>query len=319
MAEAQLSTSAARGSDLASELKTARRPNMLFRNMSAKIAAIPMVATALVVFVGCSVWTIAHSFTNSKLLPKFDWTKLSFDQYDRLWGSNRWVISIENLFLYGVCSLIFSLVVGFTLAALLDRKIRFENTFRTILLYPFALSFIVTGLVWQWILNPEFGLQKIVRDMGFSNFTFDPLYNADIVIFGVLIAGLWQGTGFIMVIMLAGLRGIDEDIWKASRVDGIPAWKTYLFIIIPMMRPVFVTTLVIIATGIVRVYDLVVAQTNGGPGIASEVPAKYVYDAMFKNQNLGQGFAASTMMLLSVLIVLIPWAYLEFGGKKSHD
>jgi len=287
--------------------------------MSAKIAAIPMVATALVVFVGCSVWTIAHSFTNSKLLPKFDWTKLSFDQYDRLWGSNRWVISIENLFLYGVCSLIFSLVVGFTLAALLDRKIRFENTFRTILLYPFALSFIVTGLVWQWILNPEFGLQKIVRDMGFSNFTFDPLYNADIVIFGVLIAGLWQGTGFIMVIMLAGLRGIDEDIWKASRVDGIPAWKTYLFIIIPMMRPVFVTTLVIIASGIVRVYDLVVAQTNGGPGIASEVPAKYVYDAMFKNQNLGQGFAASTMMLLSVLIVLIPWAYLEFGGKKSHD
>jgi len=295
----------------------ATRPVGLLRNLSAKIAAIPMVLTALVIFVGCTIWTIVHSFTKSKLLPKTDF--VGFDQYERLWATNRWLVSIENLAIYGICSLIFSIVIGFCLAALLDQKIRFENTFRTILLYPFALSFIVTGLVWQWVLNPEFGIQKIVRDLGFESFVFDPLYNAEIVIFGVLIAGLWQGTGLIMVLMLAGLRGIDEDIWKASRVDGIPPWKTYLFIVIPMMRPVFITTLVIIAAGIVKVYDLVVAQTNGGPGIASEVPAKYVYDAMFKNQNLGQGFAASTIMLLSVLIVLIPWAYLEFGGKQKHS
>ena len=155
-----------------------------------------------------------------------------------------------------------------------------------------------------------------MRSLGFESFTFDPLYNADIVIYGVLIAGLWQGTGFIMCLMLAGLRGIDEDIWKASRVDGIPMWKTYLFIVIPMMRPVFITTLVIIASGIVKLYDLVVAQTGGGPGIASEVPAKYVYEFMFRAQNLAQGFAASTMMLLSVAIIVVPWAYLEFGGKK---
>ena len=149
-----------------------------------------------------------------------------------------------------------------------------------------------------------------------ENFDFNPLYNTDIVIFGVLIAGLWQGTGLIMVLMLAGLRGIDPEIWKASRVDGIPTWKTYLFIVIPMMRGVFITTLVIIASGIVRLYDLIVAQTSGGPGIASEVPAKYVYDYMFQGQNLGQGFAASTMMLLAVAIVIIPWAMLEFGGRQ---
>ena len=143
-----------------------------------------------------------------------------------------------------------------------------------------------------------------------------PLYNQDIVIYGILIAGFWQGPGLVMCLMLAGLRGIDEDIWKAARVDGIPMWKTYLFIVIPMMRPVFITTLVIIASGIVKVYDLVVAQTSGGPGNASEVPAKYVYDYMFQAQNLGQGFAASTMMLLTVAIIIIPWAYLEFGGKK---
>ncbi|MEQ9041776.1 MAG: sugar ABC transporter permease [Silicimonas sp.] len=273
-----------------------------------------MIVTALFVFVGGTTWTIVYSFTDSKLLPRANFVGL--DQYERLWNTNRWLVSIENLVVYGLCSLVFSFVIGFLLAALMDQKIRFENTFRTIILYPFALSFIVTGLVWQWLLNPDFGVQSVIRAIGWESFDFNPLYNADIVIYGVLIAGLWQGTGLIMVLMLAGLRGIDQEIWKASRVDGIPAWKTYLFIVIPMMRPVFITTLVIIASGIVRLYDLIVAQTSGGPGIASEVPAKYVYDYMFQGQNLGQGFAASTMMLLAVAIVVVPWAYLEFGSRK---
>jgi glucose/mannose transport system permease protein len=285
------------------------------RNISAKIAAIPMIATALVVFVGGTIWTVVYSFTNSKLLPKTNF--VGFDQYERLWETSRWVISIQNLLFYGVMSLVFTVVMGFILAVLMDQKIRNEDTFRTIMLYPFALSFIVTGLVWQWILNPDFGIQGVVRDWGWTSFTFDPLNNPDTVLYGLLIAGLWQGTGFVMCLMLAGLRGIDEDIWKAARVDGIPTWKTYVMVIIPMMRPVFITTLVIVASGIIRLYDLVVAMTSGGPGgNASQVPAMYVYDYMFQAQNLGQGFAASTMMLLSVLIVLIPWAYLEFGGKK---
>ena len=294
----------------------ARRSSRLFKNMTAKIAALPMIATALVIFVGCTLWTIYHSFTRSRLLPAPEkWVGLK--NYDRLWGENRWLISIENLAIFGACSLVLSLVIGFILAALLDRKIRFENTIRTLILYPFALSFVVTGLVWQWLLNPSLGLQNVIREWGWTTFTFDPLNNAEIVIFGILIAGVWQGSGFVMVLMLAGMRGIDEDVWKASRVEGIPAWKTYIFIVIPMMRPVFVTALVIISAGIIKVYDLVVAQTSGGPGIASEVPAKYVIDKMFGSQNLGLGFAASTMMLLSVLVVLIPWAYLEFGGKKN--
>ncbi|MDR6818589.1 glucose/mannose transport system permease protein [Neorhizobium sp. 2083] len=290
------------------------RPNQLFRNLNSKIASIPMMLTAVVIFLGGTIWTVVYSFTNSKLLPRLSFVGL--DQYERLWDTPRWIVSIQNLATYGCFSLIFSLTIGFLLAALMDQKIRFENTFRTIFLYPFALSFIVTGLVWQWILNPEFGVQSVIRSLGWTSFTFDPLYNSDIVIYGILIAALWQGTGLVMCLMLAGLRGIDEDIWKAARVDGIPMWKTYLFIIIPMMRPVFVTTLVIIASGIVRIYDLVVAQTSGGPGIASDVPAKYVYDYMFFAQNLGQGFAASTMMLLAVAIIIVPWAYLEFGGRK---
>ena len=291
-----------------------KRPVQILRNLNSKFASIPMVATVLVIFVGCTLWTVLYSFTNSKLLPKLNFVGL--DQYTRLWGSDRWVVSIKNLMVFGVFSLIFSLVIGFVLAAMMDRKIRFENTFRTIILYPFALSFIVTGLVWQWILNPDYGIQKAVRDMGWESFVFDPLYTESIVIYGILIAALWQGTGLVMCLMLAGIRGIDEDIWKASRVEGISVWKTYVMIIIPMIRPVLVTSVVIIAAGIVKVYDLVVAQTSGGPGTASQMPALYVMDKMFKDQNLAQGFAASSMMLVTVSIVLIPWAYFEFGSKK---
>ena len=286
----------------------------LFRNINAKIAAIPMVFTALIVFVGGTLWTVVYSFTDSKLLPRLNF--VGFEQYERLWATSRWLISIQNLMLYGVFSLVFTITIGFLLAVLMDQKIRFEDAFRTIMLYPFALSFIVTGLVWQWILNPQYGIQHIARSLGMDWFTFDPLNNPQTVLYGLLIAGLWQGTGFVMCLMLAGLRGIDEEIWKVSLVDGIPRWKVYVFIIIPMMRAVFITTLVLVASGIIRLYDLVVAQTSGGPGNASQVPAMYVYDYMFQAQNLAQGFAASSMMLLSVLIVLIPWAYLEFGGKK---
>jgi glucose/mannose transport system permease protein len=289
----------------------------LFRNKSAKIAAIPMIVTALLVFVGGTIWTVVYSFTNSGLLPRLQWVGL--DQYERLWATRKWLVSIENLAIYGLCMLVLVFVIGFILAALIDQKIRFEDTIRTVILYPYALSFVVTGLVWQWMLNPEFGVQRVVRGWGWESFEFDPLYSADIAIYGVLIAGIWQGSGLVMVLMLAGLRGIDQDVWKASRVDGIPTWKAYIFVIIPMMRPVFVTTLVIVVTGIVKIYDLIVAQTGGGPGISTEVPAKYVYDMMFQANNLGQGFAASTMMLVTVALIVIPWAILEFGGSKHRD
>lgn len=292
-----------------------KRRHPVFRNLSAKLSAIPMIMVALVGFVGCSVWSIVYSFTSSRSLPKENF--VGFKQYDRLFDSSRWQVSVENVAIYGICSLIFSLGIGFLLAVALDQKIRFENTFRTIFLYPFALSFIVTGLVWQWLLNADFGVAQVIRDIGFTNFEMNILSNRDYAIYAIVIAGLWQGTGFVMALMLAGLRSIDQDIWKASRVDGIPAWRTYLFIVIPMMKPVFITTLVIIASGIVKVFDLVVALTAGGPGSSTELPAKYVYDFMFGRANLGQALAASTVMLTTVLIILIPWAYLEYSQKRD--
>lgn len=285
-------------------------------NLSAKIAATPMIATVLVVFVGCTLWTVFYSFTSSKMLPSNNF--VGFDQYVRLFKTSRWNVSVSNLVTYGSFSLVFTLSIGFLLAVLMDQKIRFESAFRTIMLYPFALSFIVTGLVWQWIMYPELGLQGTIRNLGWESFTFDWITNKDMVIYALLIAGLWQGTGFVMVLMLAGLRGVDQEIWKAARVDGIPTWRTYIFVVLPMMRGVFVTAIVIVGSGIVRLYDLVVALTRGGPGISSQVPATYVYDYMFMANNIGQGLAASTMMLLTVVIIIIPWAMVEFGGKGAR-
>lgn len=282
-------------------------------NVPAKIAALPMMATVLIVFIGCTIWTVYYSMTNSRLLPSGDF--IGFGQYERLFATSRWNVSVWNLVTYGAMSLVLTLGLGFLLAVLMDQKIRFESAFRTIMLYPFALSFIVTGLVWQWIMNPTLGLQGTMRNLGWTNFTFDWIANPRMVLFALLIAGLWQGVGFCMVLMLAGLRGVDEEIWKAARVDGIPTWRTYISIVLPMMRGVLVTAVVLIGSGIVRLYDLVVALTNGGPGISSEVPAKYVYNYMFGAGNIGQGLAAATMMLLTVLIIMVPWAYLEFGGK----
>ncbi len=286
------------------------------RNLSAKIAAPPMIVTVIVGFIGCTAWTIWYSFTDSGLLPNGEF--VGFAQYDRLFSTPRWNISVYNLLVYGSLSLIFTLVIGYLLAVLMDQTIRFESAFRTIMLYPFALSFIVTGLIWQWIMNPTLGLQGTMRNLGWESFTFDWITDPDMVLYALLIAGLWQGTGFVMVLMLAGLRGIDDEIWKAARVDGIPTWRIYFSIVLPMMRGILVTAVVLIGSGIVRLYDLVVALTKGGPGLSSEVPATYVYDYMFMAGNIGQGLAASTMMLVTVLIIIVPWAYLEFGGRGSR-
>jgi len=296
------------------------RPNPLFRNFSAKVATTPMIFIVLVVFIGSTIWTVASSFTSTKTLPIFtpgefydNW--VGFAQYERLWNTPRWITSIKNLAIYGILFSGFAFVIGFLLAVLMDQKIRAEGLFRTIYLYPFALSFIVTGKVWAWIMNPAFGLEKTVRDLGWASFSFDWLTNRDMSIYAVVIAGLWQGTGLVMALMLAGLRGIDDEIWRASRVDGIPKWRTYLQIVVPMMRPVMITIFVIVASGSVRVYDLVLALTQGGPGNSSQVPSMYIYEKLFVGA-LAQGTAASSVLLLATGIILIPWIMIEFGKKN---
>ena len=269
----------------------------------------PGVLIILAVYVGCTLWSVWISFTSSKAFPSNNF--VGFDQYERLLDNERWSISVHNLLIFGTGLVGVCLVLGFLMAVFLDQKIRGEDFFRTIFLYPFSMSFIVTGVAWQWFLNPEFGLQKVVRSLGWSSFTFDWLVNPDKVIFALLIAAVWQASGLVMAILLAGLRGIDEDIWKATRIDGIPAWRVYASVIVPMLAPMFATAAVLLSVTVIKAFDLVKSMTTGGPGLSSEVPAKFIMDLMFERANIGMATAASTLLLVTVIVIVVPLLYAQ--------
>lgn len=288
-----------------------------WQNIMATLSLLPAWAVLLVAYVGSTIWSIQISFTSSRALPVNNY--VGFEQYRRLFNTSRWLLSIENLVIFGVLFVVICLVLGFLLAVSLDQRIRFENGFRTIFLYPHAMSFIVTGLIWQWLMNPTLGIQKGVRDLGWQSFTFDWIVNRDLAVYALVIAGVWQAAGLVMVLMLAGLRGVDSELWKATRVDGIPAWRVYLSIILPLIRPMIVTSVVLLGIGVVKSYDLVVALTGGGPGMSSELPGKFVMDYLFERQNIGLALAASTVMLITVLAVLVPWLYFQYFRTSGRS
>jgi glucose/mannose transport system permease protein len=283
------------------------------RNLAAKAVLSPTVVAVLVCFYGCAVWTLYLSATRSAMLPNYQFA--GFVQYARLFATARWNVAWSNMFVFGVLDILGTLGLGVLLAVLLDRQIRFEGAFRTIFLYPLSISFIVTGLTWQWVLSPTIGVQNFVRGFGWSDFVFDWIVRPDRAIYTLVFAGMWHQAGLIMAIMLAGLRGVDAEIWRATRVEAIPTWRVYLSIVLPMQRPLLVTCIVLIAIAVVRSYDLVVAMTGGGPGYASDLPGKFVVDFAFERANIGQASAAAVVMLASVLTVLAPYLYLELSRR----
>jgi len=284
------------------------------RSLAAKLVLAPTVLLMLVCFYGSAVWTVYISMTRSFLLPIYGFAGTA--QYDRLFATPRWQVAYGNMFLFGVLDIVGTLFLGTLLAILLDRNVRFEGVFRTIMLYPLAISFIVTGLTWQWVLSPTIGFQNFVRGLGWDDFVFDWITRPDRAIYTLVFAGIWHQSGLIMAIMLAGLRGVDREIWRAIRVEGIPPWRAYVSIILPMLRPLVVTCIVLIAIAVVKSYDLVVAMTNGGPGFSSDLPGKFVVDFEFERANIGQASAAATVMLASVLAIVAPYLYLELSRKN---
>ena len=279
-----------------------RRPNWALG-----LALLPLAFTALVAYAGTVLWSINISFTASRTLPINSY--VGFAQYQRLFDSERWVISLHNMVLFGVLFIGACMVLGFLLAVFIDQKVRGEGVLRTIFLYPYAMSFVVSGLIWQWMLNPELGIQAAVRRAGFADFTLDWIVNQDKVMYAVVLAAVWQAAGLVMAVLLAGLRGIDEEIWKAARIDGIPRWRVYLSIVLPMISASVATAAVLQSVAVIKLYDIVVAMTNGGPGTASEVPAKFIIDYLFNRNNIGLASAASTVLLLTVIALVAPWLY----------
>ncbi len=288
-------------------------PRSAFPRLASRAAAtsslLPAFIVLLVVYVGSTGWTVWMSFTNSRMLPNNNFVGLR--QYETLFANDRWLVSIHNLAIFGVLFVLAALVLGLLLAIAIDQRVRAENLLRSVFLYPYSMSFVVTGLVWQWMLNPSQGIQKLVRGWGFPEFQFDWIVRQETAIYCLVFAAIWHAAGLVMAIMLAGLRGVDPEIWKAARVDGLPTWRVYVSIVIPMMGASFATAGVLLSTSVVRLYDLSVSMTNGGPGIASEVPAKFVMDHLFERGNIALATAAATSMLVTVIAVVAPYLYLR--------
>lgn len=279
-----------------------------------KLVLAPTFAASLFFVYGFILWTTWISLTKSRLLPKYDLA--GFYQYFKLFTNDRWWVASQNLFIFGSLFILFCILLGLLIAILLDQRIRAEGALRTIYLYPMALSFIVTGTAWKWILNPGLGFERLVRQLGFADFTFDWLVNSEMSIYTVVIAGVWQSTGFVMALFLAGLRGIDDEIIRAAQVDGASLPQIYWRIIIPSLRPVFFSAVIILSHIAIKSFDLVVVLTRGGPGYSSDVPATFMYAFAFTRNQLGFGAASAMVMFGAVMAIIIPYLYSELRVKR---
>ncbi|SIO51429.1 carbohydrate ABC transporter membrane protein 1, CUT1 family [Rhodovulum sp. ES.010] len=275
----------------------------------------PLFALSLFFVYGFIAWTVYISMTESRIMPVYDFAGLL--QYERLWDTPRWYVALKNLFLFSTLFIGISMALGILLAILLDQRIRVEGVIRTIYLYPMALSFIVTGTVWKWILNPGLGIEKVVRDWGFENFTFDWLVNPDFAIYTIVIAGVWQSSGYAMALFLAGLRSVDDEILKAAAIDGAGPWRVYTGIVLPSLRPVFLSVVIILAHLSIKSFDLVVALTGGGPGYATDMPATFMYAFAFQRSELGVAAASAVMMLMTICAIIVPYLYSELRGARK--
>ena len=274
-----------------------------------------VLAVGLFVYVFVA-WTGVISLTASRFAPDYSFVGLS--QYFKLWANNRWITSVANLGIFSLLFIGLTVAAGLALAIFLDQRIRAENAIRTIYLYPMAISFIVTGIAWKWLLTPDLGVEKLVRSWGFADFKFDWIVDPRMAIYTIVIAAFWQSAGFVMAIFLAALRGVDSEIIKAARIDGASLPEIYRSIIIPMLRPAFLSVIVILLYQALRSFDLVVALTNGGPGFASDLPTTFMFKYTFGRSQLAQGAASAIMITMTIAAVMIPYLYSELRHERRR-
>lgn len=277
----------------------------------------PTLGIMMVFIYGFILWTVWISLTNSRMLPNYEFA--GFSQYATLFFKEpRWWIAVKNLFLFSGLFISLCIVLGLLLAILLDQKIRGEGFFRTVYLYPMALSFIVTGAIWKWIFNPSLGLERLAHLLGFTDFTFRWLVDPKYAIYTIVIAAVWQSTGFIMALFLAGLRGIDDSTIQAAQVDGAGAFRIYWSIVIPILKPVFLSSIIILAHIAIKSFDLVMVLTQGGPGNATDMPATFMYSFSFRYDRLALGAASAVVMYLMVMAFMTPYLYRSIRGTRNE-
>lgn len=294
---------------------------MAFRwsRLSPQLALIPAVTITAIAFVGAIGWTIVISFTESRRFPDFTidpdrWMR----NYQRLFGDPNWIISLQNVLTLALGSAL-AIVFGFVLAAMIEREQRGEGFFRTIFLYPLAVSFIVTGIVWRWMFNPSLGIENFLHTLGWESANFNWLADRRTAMYGVILASVWHGLGFYMALMLAGLKSINTEIWSAARLDGVSFWRLYIVVIIPMLRFTFLTCAILLSLGVVKTYDIILAMTGGGPGTSTWTPAYFVINAYSTRGNIGYASAAAVIMLLLTAAIFLPLVLLTAWRNRRAE
>lgn len=280
-----------------------------------KLLLSPSALLVLVCVYGYIMFTFYLSFTASTIMPNYE--LVGGANYERLMGLENWRVSLVNLVTFSALYIVIAGVLGLAFAILIDQKIRAESAFRSIFLYPMALSLIVTGTAWKWLLDPGVGLEHTLRMLGWESFAFGWIKSSEMAIYCVVIAAVWQTTGFVMAMFLAGLRGVDGEQINAARVDGAKTWQIYLRIIIPQLGPVFVSAFVILAHMAIKSYDLVVALTNGGPGRSTWLPSVFMYQYTFTRNEMAVGAASSVLMLLAIGLIVLPYLLNEMRKVKN--
>lgn len=279
------------------------------------VIAPSIIASFIYVFVFAG-WTLYISLSDSTLLPSYGFRGL--ENYLSLWANRRWGVAYSNLFFFSAFYVLAAMAVGLILALLLDQKIRAESFWRTMYMYPLAVSFIVTGTVWQWLYNPTSGIQFLINSLGWTDFHFALTTDRKNAIWAIILTGIWQSAGFTMALFLAGLRSVDNDIIKAASIDGASTFRIYRKVILPAITPIFLAVAVVQLQAAIKTFDLAVALTNSGPGISTTFPATYVYDLMFQRGEIGEGAAAAMMILAALAVVLVPYSlYLAWRRRRE--
>jgi len=272
----------------------------------------PSVIGAMVFVYGFIGWTGFISLTKwNKLLPNYTLAGLS--NYQKLFTHFRFQIDLWNLVVFTVSFLILSLLIGFMLAVLLDQNIKGESIFRTIYLFPMALSFIVTGVAWRWLLNPgsiqmgSTGINFLLERAGLGFLKSGWYTDPKIGIKAVAIAAVWQMSGYVVAMYMAGLRGIPEELREAARIDGASEIQIYHYVILPLLRPITLGAVIILGHISLKIFDLIVAMTGPGIGFSCDVPAYFMWETTFYSNRFAQGASVAIIMLIMIAVLIIPY------------
>jgi len=280
-----------------------------------------VIAIAIFVY-GFIGWTAYVSLTKwDQLLP--DFTLVGLRNYQKLFANQRFRIDLRNTVVFTALFLISCLVIGLVLAILLDRRIRGEGLFRSIYLFPMSISFIVTGVVWRWLLNPgsaelgSTGINSLFDSLGLGFLKTGRYTGPKIGIIAVFIAATWQMSGYTMALYLAGLRGIPDELREAARVDGATEWQILRHIILPLLQPITLSAVIILGHISLKIYDLVVAMTGPGIGFSCDVPAYFMWDTTFRGNHFARGASIAIVLLVMVAILIVP--YLVYSTRTEAE